>query len=340
MYRLPERKDSKDAAARPKQKMKLESHNVLHENLSDVTKTTRLALRDAFISRHCGRLWDPNTPDPSFFRDASIALLPSFAIKPILEFMKLRTGLDERALPRNIRAHVPTPDDEVQERSQSVWKEIRSRTLAAARTLEKRDGAGRSRKRLKSVGGSDVPRRGASCKGDEADDELAALLGDGADDDVDVDQIERSVNEEVERFQKELLRKKDFPLNTLAQFWRDWGRKHFTHMSYIAQQVIGHQASSAQIERDFSAAGRLLSGRRSRMDSNWAEMQLFLNANFERIPHEIPSISSKSIRKHLPKSFTARDDDLAAAEQFLDPLDVDNDTDDGLSEAEDIDPTT
>ena len=76
------------------------------------------------------------------------------------------------------------------------------------------------------------------------------------------------------------------------------------------------------------------------MDSNWAEMQLFLNANFEGIPHEIPSISSKSIRKHLPKSFTARDDDLAAAEQFLDPLDVDNDTDAGLSEAEDIDPTT
>lgn len=54
--------------------------------------------------------------------DALIALLPSFAIKRILEFMKVQTGLDERALPRNTRAHVQMTDDEVQERSLSVWK--------------------------------------------------------------------------------------------------------------------------------------------------------------------------------------------------------------------------
>lgn len=89
---------------------------------------------------------------------------------------------------------------------------------------------------------------------------------------VDVDDIEPSVNEEVERFQKEPLKKKDFPLNTLAEIWHDKGRKHFTHLSYIEQQVIPYQASSAQIERDFSALGRLLSGRRSRMDTNWTEM--------------------------------------------------------------------
>lgn len=85
--------------------------------------------------------------------------------------MRLPTGLVERVLPRNSRAHVRTTDDEVQERSQSVWKEIRGRTLAATRTLEKRDDAGRSRKRLKSLRGTDVPRGGSSCKGDEADDE-------------------------------------------------------------------------------------------------------------------------------------------------------------------------
>ena len=39
--------------------------------------------------------------------------------------------------------------------------------------------------------------------------------------------------------------------NTLAQFQRDRGRKHFTDdMDYIAQKVNGHQAPSAQIERD------------------------------------------------------------------------------------------
>lgn len=53
------------------------------------------------------------------------------------------------------------------------------------------------------------------------------------------------------------------------------------------------------------------------------------------IPHKIPLISPKIARKHLPKSFTAQDYDLAAAEQFLDP-----NADDELSEAEDMDLAT
>ena len=76
------------------------------------------------------------------------------------------------------------------------------------------------------------------------------------------------------------------------------------------------------------------------MESNWTEMHLFLNANFERIPHEIPPISSKSIRNHLPKSFTARNDDLVAAEQFTDPVGVDIEADDGVRDAKDKDPAT
>lgn len=70
------------------------------ESPTEVAKTIRLALRDAFISRYCGRVWDPNTLNPSIFRDASIALLPSFDISPILVFTKLQTGLDDRSLPR------------------------------------------------------------------------------------------------------------------------------------------------------------------------------------------------------------------------------------------------
>lgn len=58
------------------------------------------------------------------------------------------------------------------------------------------------------------------------------------------------------------------------------------------------------------------------------------------ILHDISSLSSKSTRKNLLMSFTARDDDLTVAEQFLDPIGIDNDVDDGLSEAEDTDPTT
>ena len=129
----------------------------------------------------------------------------------------LRAGFDERALLWNTRARMPTTDDEMKERPESVWKEIRSHTFAAARILGKRDGAGRLRKRLKSVWGSAVPCVDTTYKGDEADDELAAPLGDGVDDeDVEVDQFERYVDEEVERFRKESIERKDFPLNTQA----------------------------------------------------------------------------------------------------------------------------
>lgn len=60
VYWLHEKKGSKDTVSRPKEKMKLRSHHFSYEKLSEVTKTTRLALRDAFVSRHYGQVWDPN----------------------------------------------------------------------------------------------------------------------------------------------------------------------------------------------------------------------------------------------------------------------------------------
>lgn len=85
-------------------------------------------------------MWYSSTPDPSFFWDASIELLPPFDITPILELMKFLAGHNERTLPWDTRATVPTTDKQVQERSQSVWN-MKDRTLEASRTLEKRDGS-------------------------------------------------------------------------------------------------------------------------------------------------------------------------------------------------------
>lgn len=64
---------------------------------------------------------------------------------------------------------------------QSVWEQIKHRTIKTARTLEKHDYAGRASKRLKSVSGSEVPRASISYKGNVGDDELLALLGHGVD---------------------------------------------------------------------------------------------------------------------------------------------------------------
>lgn len=141
----------------------------------------------------------------------SAALLFLFDIRAILNFMKLRIGLDKQALPYPTLPYlVLTRDNEVQEESQSVWKDITDRPLEAARTLAKRDGTWRSPKCLKSVHGNEVHRAGTSCKGNDADDELAALLTVGV---TDEDVLERPDNEEVQCFQKDPLKKKDFPLN-------------------------------------------------------------------------------------------------------------------------------
>lgn len=78
VYRLLEKKGSRDAVSRPKEKMKLKSHVVDFDDLR-VGRMTRLALRDAFVSKHFGRVWGVNTLDP-LLRGALIVLLLSFDI--------------------------------------------------------------------------------------------------------------------------------------------------------------------------------------------------------------------------------------------------------------------
>lgn len=61
---------------------------------------------------------------------------------------------------------------------------------------------------------------------------------------------------------------------------------------------------------------------RSRVDTYWAEMVMFIKANYSHIPKyaDIPSIDPKDIRKCLPAKFDGKDADLLAAEAALDPL--------------------
>lgn len=54
LYRLPKAKGSKDAASRPKEKTKLDSRDVDHEDLTEVGRTTRSTLQDTFGPKHCG----------------------------------------------------------------------------------------------------------------------------------------------------------------------------------------------------------------------------------------------------------------------------------------------
>lgn len=109
---MPREKNSKDAEFCPKKKMKLKPHDVDNDHLTEVD--IRLALRDAFVSRHYCRVWGTNTPD-SFFRSPSIALMSPFDIQLILELIKLRIGLNECTLSRKTRAFVSRTTRLVQE---------------------------------------------------------------------------------------------------------------------------------------------------------------------------------------------------------------------------------
>ena len=48
--------------------------------------------------------------------------------------------------------------------------------------------------------------------------------------------------------------------------------------------TFGNQATAAEVERDFSACGNLLGPNRSRIETYWVEMVMFLKANYEHIP--------------------------------------------------------
>ena len=50
-------------------------------------------------------------------------------------------------------------------------------------------------------------------------------------------------------------------------------------MARGARVLLSVPASSAVLERDFSTAGRLLTGACSRLDGAYTEMVLFLNGN-------------------------------------------------------------
>ncbi|CAB1102250.1 unnamed protein product [Ectocarpus sp. CCAP 1310/34] len=91
------------------------------------------------------------------------------------------------------------------------------------------------------------------------------------------------------------------------------------HLLYITAEE-GYER--AAVERDFSGCANLLTRNRSRMDTYWVEMVMFLHANFEHIPgfKDIPMIAAKDIHTCLPPRFNRGDADLAAAEAAFDVI--------------------
>ena len=105
----------------------------------------------------------------------------------------------------------------------------------------------------------------------------------------------------------------------VLHYWKMSGKDEFPALGSVAQQVFGNQATAAKVDLDFSDAGKLLDAPRSRVDTYWVEMMMFLKANYDKIPLNIPKISPSDIRKYLPSRFSGTDTHLAAAESVVDP---------------------
>lgn len=88
----------------------------------------------------------------------------------------------------------------------------------------------------------------------------------------------------------------------------------------IKKSIPCRNGDRSQVERDFSACGLLLRPNRSRIDTYWVEMMMFLHVNYKNIPafKDIPMIAAKDIRACLPARFAGGDEDLAAAEAAFD----------------------
>ena len=120
--------------------------------------------------------------------------------------------------------------------------------------------------------------------------------------------------QEFDRFQERFksTKAKDYPLSVLLSFWAGEGRALYLNMARVARVLLSVPASAAVLERDFSTAGRLITGSRSRLAGEYVEMTLFLNGNKEYIPVEVPSLSESQMKEAVPRRLTNPRAEVAA----------------------------
>ena len=120
--------------------------------------------------------------------------------------------------------------------------------------------------------------------------------------------------QEFDRFQERFksTKAKDYPLSVLLSFWAGEGRAPYPNMARVARVLLSVPASAAVLERDFSTAGRLITGSRSLLAGEYVEMTLFLNGNTGYIPVEVPSLSESQMKEAVPRRLTNPRAEVAA----------------------------
>ncbi|CAM9896776.1 unnamed protein product [Sphacelaria rigidula] len=87
---------------------------------------------------------------------------------------------------------------------------------------------------------------------------------------------------------------------SVAAFWRGYGRKHFPIVASVARAVLAAPASSAVLERDFGEAGKLVNRQRSSMLPAYVEMLMLLRGAGDDIPMDVKSLSMDAVEAAIP----------------------------------------
>lgn len=103
----------------------------------------------------------------------------------------------------------------------------------------------------------------------------------------------------------------NIPLEDILIYWQKTGARRFPHLARAAQVLLGAPASAAVVERDFSAAGRLITVSRGSTDAVMLEMIMFLHGNVDLIPLTVPPIPASDIRGEIPERLATPSPELA-----------------------------
>ena len=282
-------------------------------SLQAVTTSTRKMLRDAILKRFFNKRYDEAVfavPEPSYVFEMA-ACMSSFLhdLKWLPKFCSSPEEADR------VDKHIRT----------KVVDLMVSMAEGAGMQAEEQpdsDETTSSNKRKRPAGLFATPSVSK-----KLDDEQAkrmadsGLFGDDSEGDGDSDNtgpckltLREVCQQEFDRFQESFksTKAKDYPLSVLLSFWAGEGRAPYPNMARVARVLLSVPASAAVLERDFSTAGRLITGSRSRLAGKYVEMTLFLNGNKEYIPVEVPSLSESQMKEAVPRRLTNPRAEVAA----------------------------
>ena len=87
---------------------------------------------------------------------------------------------------------------------------------------------------------------------------------------------------------------------SVARFWRGYGKRNFPELSVVARAVLGAPASSSILERDFGEAGKLVNRQRGSMSTAYVDMVMFLKGSYDLIPLDVKAIPAKDVESAIP----------------------------------------